>query len=272
MMSQFLRSFDCQFDFDNSNCQFGVNRFDWPFVNCIDRPFHDCSLSLADYLSSRSVLAAQSLFSVLFRHNMIIFIPWPSSSSSHIPCYPAGRWCYYTDIVTIRTFLFELMILGKLKTVWEFIGCWFNIVGITFCIIMLTIKVTVLLLWNLRPQTNVPLDQRQASANVKWAFWPAGDLFWPAGDLGSYIFLRWPHPLFALLAKTKIPLTYWGDQGYTLTYRPNQGRNHAIEIIRKVFFCQCYLHDMSDWSFILPPLSRWSGLLECTRFRPHLCR
>ena len=119
--------------------------------------------------------------------------------------------------------------MGKLKTVWELIGCWFNIVGITFCIIMFTIKVTVLLLWNLRPQTNVPLDQRQASANVKWAFWPAG-------DLGSYVFLRWPHPLFALLAKTKIPLTYWGDQGYTLTYRPNQGRNHAIGIIRKVFF------------------------------------
>ena len=236
MMSQFLRSFDCQFDFDNSDCQFGVNRFDWPFVNCIDRPFHDCSLSLADNLPTRSVLAAQSLFSVLFCHNRFISIPWPSSSSPHIPCYPAGRWCYYTDLVTIRTFLFELMILGKLKTVWEFINCWCNIVGITFCIILLTIKVTVLLLWNLRPQTNVPLDQRQASANVKWAFWPAG-------DLGSYVFLCWPHPLFALLAKTKIPLTYWGDQGYTLTYRPNQGRNHAIEIIRKVFF--------------LPMLSTW---------------
>ena len=128
--------------------------------------------------------------------------------------------------------------MGKLKTVWEFIGCWFNIVGITFCIIMFTIKVTVLLLWNLRPQTNVPLDQRQASANVKWAFWPAG-------DLGSYVFLRWPHPLFALLAKTKIPLTYWGDQGYTLTYRPNQGRTTPLESWGKYFFGHRYLNDMS---------------------------
>ena len=44
---------------------------------------------------------------------------------------------------------------------------------------MFTINFTVLLLWNLRPQTNVPLDQLQASANVK-----------PAGDLGSSVFLR----------------------------------------------------------------------------------
>ena len=138
----------------------------------------------------------------LLSSRSLMLLYW-SRHHSHIPLWTGDTWA-----------------LGKLKTPREFMDCWCYI---TFYIMMFTIKVTVL--WNLRPQTNVPLDQRQASANVK-----------PAGDLGSYVFLRWPHPLFALLAKTKIPLTYWGDQGYTLTYRPNQGRNHASSgIIWKVF-------------------------------------
>ena len=45
----------------------------------------------------------------------------------------------------------------------------------------------------------------------------------PSGDLAPYVFLGGRTPIVLRFAEIKIPTTYWGDQGWALTYCQDQG-------------------------------------------------
>ena len=108
-----------------------------------------------------------------------------------------------------------------------------------FCIILITINFTVLLLWNLRPQTT---DQCTT--------WPASSKCQCQTSWWSRLIHLPPltAPIVRAFGEDKNSSDVLGRPGLYFDVSPEPGSHHAIGIIRKVFF----------W----PPLSRWYGWLE----------